>query len=247
MPGQRYAVVSCHVEAILDDRVWAAFSAFQRRAPGGFRIAPLVRPPDERAGEDDREAIWLERAREAARHGPLGHHTHFVGPTGARPAAAGPEHGERVRREGTWLRERGLEPRFFCGGGWYIDGDVAAAVADLGYADCTATAVRPGYLAPGAPRLALAEPAWLTLGATRLLELPTTHSLGAVARRVLDPRPLAGHVHVYFHDTDLIDPRRRAALAAALRLLGRRRAPLDLDRLAELAAQAPERAFSLAA
>jgi hypothetical protein len=38
-------------------------------------------------------------------------------------------------------------------------------------------------------------------------------------------------VHVYFHDTDLIDGRRRAALQAALGLLGRRCAPVAPEEL----------------
>ena len=242
MIGQPYAVVSCHVEAPLDDRTWAAFAAFQAGRPGGFRIAALMRPPDRAAGE--REEIWLERARAAAALGPLGHHTHFVGPGHARPERAGPEHAERVRAEASWVREQALAPRFFCGGGWYIDEHVASALAELGYVDCTATAFRPSYLAPGAPRLGLAEPAWLTVGGARLLELPTTHSLGLAARALLRP-PAA--LHVYFHDTDLLDRRRRLALHATLVALGRRRVPLDLDRLAdEAAASAPERPFASA-
>ena len=48
---ERYAVVSCHVERPLDDRVWAAFAAFQARPPGGIRVAALIRPPDPEAGE----------------------------------------------------------------------------------------------------------------------------------------------------------------------------------------------------
>jgi hypothetical protein len=43
---------------------------------------------------------------------------------------------------------------------------------------------------------------------------------------------LPRHVHVYFHDTDLLDGRRRRALAAALAVLGRRRTPSDLPSLA---------------
>ena len=119
MTGKPYAVVSCHVERPLDDDCWQRFSRLQERRPGGFAIAALLRPPDADAGED--AELWLGRARKAASRGPLGHHTHFVGPTHARPAAGGAEHAERVRREAFWLREHGLEPRFFCGGGWYMD------------------------------------------------------------------------------------------------------------------------------
>ena len=90
-------MVSCHVERPLDDRVWAAFSALQRRRPGGLAIAALMRPPDTDAGEHDDET-WLRRANDAAARGPLGHHTHFTSPTHARPTGGDP--GGRVRRAG---------------------------------------------------------------------------------------------------------------------------------------------------
>jgi hypothetical protein len=38
-------------------------------------------------------------------------------------------------------------------------------------------------------------------------------------------------VHVYFHDTDLLDRRRRAMLRLLLPLLARRAKPTDLDAL----------------
>jgi hypothetical protein len=225
MPGaQGYAVVSCHVERPLDDLVWDRYRELIRRRPAGFPIASLMRPPAE--GENGR--VFVERAREAAANGPFGHHIHWTSPTHARPTA--PDPAAAVRREGAWLREQGLEPRFFCGGGWYTDREVIGAVADLGYADCTATAWRPPYLPPGAPRAGLAQPAWVMLDdGRRVLELPTTHSLGAAARSLLGS--LLPVVHLHFHDYELLDGRRRAALAATLALLGRRRRPVGLDAL----------------
>src|SRR2546430_2372717 len=81
--------------------------------------------------------------------------------------------------------------------------------------DCTATAFRPSYLPPGAARLAAERPARLVLGSgARLLELPSTHSLGMLARG-LAGRLDAPVVHVYFHDTDLLEPLRRRTLLAA--------------------------------
>lgn len=241
--GKRYAVASCHVERPLDDRCWELFSSFQARRPGGFRIAALLRPPDEQAGED--VDLWLERAREAAARGPLGLHTHFVGPTHARPGSEGPEHAERVRREALWMRERGLEPGFFCGGGWYLDEAIAGVLAELGYADCTATAFRPSYLAEDEPRLAAEHPVWLTLAdGRRLLELPATHSLGMVSRAALGGLPT--YLHVYFHDTDLLSLKRRLALQTALSILGRRCEVTDLDGLRGSVADAPEEPFALA-
>ena len=191
------AVVSCHVERPLDDAAWARFDRLQRRRPGGFDVIALMRPPDGAYGED--ETVWLERARAAAARAPFGLHTHWTSPTHARPTGGDPA--ERVRRDTLWMRDRGLEPRYFCGGGWYSDDDVRAAVAELGLVDCTP---RIGEPSPGT--------------------LPTTHSVGALARAVL--RPLPGYVHAYFHDYDLLDTRRRAALAAALAVLGRRAAKI---------------------
>ena len=232
MGETRYAFVSCHVERPLDDRVWAAFARFQARRPAGFAIAALMRPPDPDACED--EQLWVERARQAAARGPLGHHTHWGGEKQARPVDD--DTAERVRREGEWIRSQGLEPRFFCGGGWYMDEAVARTLADLGYVDTTATAYRLSYLAEGAPRVSVAEPAWLGLGdGRRLLELPATHSVGMLVHALACPLPRI--VHVHFHDWDLVDRRRGVALAVALRLLRLRRRPLDLAQAAELAAR----------
>jgi hypothetical protein len=84
------------------------------------------------------------------------------------------------------------------------------------------------------------------LNGSRFLELPTTHSIGMLARAELDPRALREQVvHAYFHDTDLLDRRRAAALRSALWILARRREATDLDQLAsELAATAPSAAFA---
>jgi hypothetical protein len=237
------AAVSCHVERPLDDDCWRRFSRLQERRPGGFAIAALLRPPDADAGED--AELWLERAREAAERGPLGHHTHFVEPAHARPpGGGGPEHAERVRCEALWMREHGLAPRLFCGGGWYIDEGVATVVAELGYADCTGTAFAPSYLGEDAPRLSAESPAWLMLhDGQRLLELPSTHSLGMAARTTAGSLP--AYVHVYFHDTDLLSAGRRSALRWAFAVLGRRCEITDLDRLREPPNDLSERTFSL--
>jgi len=235
---ERYAVVSCHVERPLDDAVWARFSALQRKRRSGFAVAALMRPPDESAGENT--DLWLDRAREAASCGPLGHHTHWTAPDHARPTGEVAT-GERVLREGRWLREQGLEPTLFCGGGWYTDADVAEACAVLGYADCTPRARRPPYLPAGERWAELAAPAMIRLpSGASLVANPTTHSLGDLAR-VARRAALPAVTHVYFHDTDLLDRRRRALLAVLLPLLARRVRPTDLDRIARtLGSEAPE-------
>ncbi|HET7045374.1 MAG TPA: hypothetical protein VFI37_11040, partial [Gaiellaceae bacterium] len=230
----KYSVVSCHVERLLDDAIWARLERLVERRPAGFAIAPLVRPPDPAAAES--QEVWAERARRLAGLGLLGHHTHFGGVTQARPTAAGAA--ERVRREADAFARAGLRASFFCGGGWYMDADVAATAAALGYVDCSATSYRQPYLAADAPSVRVPEPTWLRLaGGERLLELPATHSVGMLLRDLLRRRPLEQPVvHLHFHDWDLADPRRRLALSLGLAILGRVRRPLDLDRLAETAA-----------
>ena len=233
---ERYAVVSCHVERPLDDAVWARFSALQESRPGGFAVAALMRPPDPAFGED--ESTWVARAREAVARGPLGHHTHWTAPDHARPTAPGA--GERVREEGQRLRELGLTPTLFCGGGWYTDSEVAQACAELGYVDCTPRASRPPYLGRGEQWASLSGPASVELPSDRTLRaIPTTHSLGDLARS-LTSRELPSLVHVYFHDTDLLDRSRRVLLGVVLRVLARRARPTDLDALAaQMPAETP--------
>jgi hypothetical protein len=244
-PGTRYAVVSCHVERPLDDRVWPAFARFQEQRAGGFPVAALLRPPDSASGED--EQTWLERAREAAARGPLGHHTHWTSPSHARPDGDGAlDAGARVLREGAWLRERGLAPTLFCGGGWYTDASVATACVTLGYVDCTPRAARPPYLDDQSRWAELAAPARLRLEGGVLLAVPTTRSVGDLVRAVARPWTLDEEVvHVYCHDTDLVDGRRRRLLVSALALLGRRRQRSDLDTVSSrLLPTAPERDWS---
>jgi hypothetical protein len=198
VPTESAAIVSCHVEQPLHDVVWNCFIDLQRRRPGGFDVIALIRPPDTAFGEDaDR---WLERVRRVADDLTLGLHTHWTSPSSARPTGGDPA--ARVRREAEWLRDHGLEPRFFCGGGWYSDDAVEHAVRELGLIDCTP---RQGLPSVGV--------------------LPTTHSLGRLARTVW--RSLPPYVHAYCHDYDLVDTGRRRAFITALTVLRRRRPPGD--------------------
>jgi hypothetical protein len=186
---ERYAVVSCHVERPLDDAVWTRFAALQEARPGGFAMAALVRPADPAFDED--EARWVDRARggceAVARSG--------ITRTGRRPTTLGrraTRTGARVLAEGRRVREPGLAPTLFCGGGWYTDVEVAEACAELGYVDCTPRATRPPYLAAGERWASLGEPARVELPSGRELSaIPTTHSLGDLAR-ALPRRALPG-------------------------------------------------------
>jgi hypothetical protein len=174
----------------------------------------------------------VERARRVERDGLFGHHTHFGGGTIARPpdpAVAA----DRVRRERWWLNDRGLKPRFFCGGGWLLDRPVAAAVAEANYVDCTALSSVPSYIIAAMPYLSATEPCVLILDdGQQLTELPATHSLGMASRSLLGARRVRpSRVHLYFYDWDLLDRRRAAALRVTLRVLCRRYRPLAIREL----------------
>jgi hypothetical protein len=121
-----------------------------------------------------------------------------------------------VRRELDWLHETGLAPKFFSGGGWYTDDAVRAAVAEAGLTDLTATTFA---LPSGGGRVVAGPEPGL---------LPATHTIGMAARGFRLP----DYVHVYFHDTDLLDRSRAAALRFALLQIGLRRPVRDLNALA---------------
>ena len=130
------------------------------------------------------------------------------------------------------MQELGLTPTLFCGGGWHTDAEVAEACAELGYVDCTPRARRPPYLPPGERWASLDTAAVVELpSGPTLAAIPTTHSLGDLAR-ALRRRDLPELVHVYFHDTDLLDARRRTLLRGVLPALSRRARVTDLDALA---------------
>jgi len=203
VPTLPAAIVSCHLEQPLRDEAWKRFDDLQASRPGGFDVIALIRPPDLAFDED--EELWLGRARIAAARAPLGLHTHWTSPSQARPTGGDPA--ARVRREAEWMRAHGLEPRFFCGGGWYTDEAVEQTVRELGLVDCTP---RDGLPGDGV--------------------LPTTHSLGRLARTVW--RSLPPYVHAYCHDYDLLDARRRRAFVTALTVLARRRPHGDALELA---------------
>ena len=104
-----------------------------------------------------------------------------------------------------------------------------AAVADLGYADCTATAWRPSYLPAGAARRrSTSRPgsASTTAGGCSSCRRRTRSE-----RRLARSAALPPVVHVHFHDYELLDPKRRLALQLTLAVLARRRRPTELGAL----------------
>ena len=235
--AERYAVVSCHVERPLDDRVWAAFAALQERRPGGFAIAALLRPPDAEAGRRTTSSGSSVRARprRAAHSGTT------------RTGRARRTHDRRVEtRRGVCAArapgcaERGVAPTLFCGGGWYTDRAVAAACATLGLRRLHA-ATSPARRTSKTGRWAeLASPAWIGLGRAASSAPSRRRTASATWRARSSARACRRRVHTYFHDTDLVDRRRRVADRGVLTMLGRRRPATDLDVVAASAReQAP--------
>ena len=183
--------------------------------------------------------MWLDAGSQAVSLGPLGHHAHWTAPDHARPSNG--DTGERVLAEGARLRELGLAPTLFCGGRLVHRCRGRRSLRALGYVDCTPRARRPPYLGEGERWASLDTPAVVELPSGHTLAaIPTTHSLGDLARG-LPRRDLPRLVHVYFHDTDLLDARRRALLRVVLPALARRAQVTDLDALAARALESAPR------
>ena len=227
---ERYAVVSCHVERPLDDAVWARFAALQDARPGGFAIAALMRPPDAAHGED--EATWLARAREAVGSG-AARTSHALDRAGPRTSDGRPAGGQgRARRDdacGTAASPRRCSAA--------AAGTRTSRSPRHARSSATSTArrraSRPPYLgsrrALGVAQRSLHASSSRRAGSSARSRRPTRSAISRARSRARTFRRL---VHVYFHDTDLLDRRRRALLHAGLRVLARRADVLDLDTLA---------------
>ena len=203
MRADRYAVVSCHVEQPARRRVWRAFESLLGGGPAGFVDHAVAAAARSASGED--ETRWLERARSGRQLAPLGHHTHWGGPTQARPGRRG--RCGAVVREAEWFRRHGLEPRLLL--------RRRLVPRRAGRRDACRLRVRRLHrddLPAAVPRgrcgrgCSSTDRARLRLPSGALLsELPATHSLGMLARglprcvarpsplpRLGAPRPTAG-------------------------------------------------------
>ena len=230
----RYAVVSCHVERPLDNDVWAAFERLLRRRPAGFTVTALIRPPDTRSGED--QALWLERARRADELGPLGHHTHWGGPTQARPAGDA-DAAELVRTKLNGFVPKGsVRSTSAAAAGistrpsqrrWRPSGTSTAARRRSDRA--TSRTTRRGCSSTARVRC--------SCRAARCCASCRPRTRSACSRAVF--ATLRGPVHLHFHDWELLDRRRALALEVVLRALRLRRRPIDADELVRRTAEAP--------
>ena len=208
---ERYAVVSCHVERLLDDRVWARFAELQERRPGGLRSPRCFgRPTRGRRGRG-RAPGSSGLARPPTR-GPLGHHTHWTAPD---PCAADAAATRRARAGGrrAGCGSTALRPTLFCGGGWYTDRAVARGLCRARLRGLHAACVT-ARLSPRRRRSARARRACAARARRAELARAADHALRRRrARGASRRRACRRVVHVYFHDTDLVDGARRGVIS----------------------------------
>jgi peptidoglycan/xylan/chitin deacetylase (PgdA/CDA1 family) len=238
---ERLRTFALHAERLHLDSVWRRTSAvLDRLERRGGRATMFVHPfeaIESGVSLGPRVAQLLDRGHEVAQH------THFY------EARSGDARGKlrtdldpanirrNLDRDLAYLRSLGADPRGFTSGGWVIEPEVEAWLADHGFAyDCSFRSFDLRYpsaaAAPGGGygRPELAGP---------LLRLPTTASLrGAVwslaGRRTpsLDVGDLTYSL-AYSHDYDLLV--RVRALASALVVEGWSRGPGRWITAAELA------------
>ena len=100
-PMSGHAVVSCHVERPLDDRVWRRLRVAAATTARRVRRHAAAAAATRRVGRE--RELWLERARRVQALAPLGHHTHWGGPAQARPQGE-VDAAAVVREEAAWFR-----------------------------------------------------------------------------------------------------------------------------------------------
>ena len=202
-------MVSCHVERPLDTAVWDRYRDLCIARPGWVSHRLAAATAGRRRG---RGAVRRARPRGDGARAVRAPHALDVADARAadrrrRPGGAGAARGTlaaRARARAALLLRRRLVHR--CGSDerrrrpgvrrFHRD-------ARRGRRSC-----RPTRRAPS-----LDAPAWIRLDdGRRVFELPSTHSLGSAARALAGDLPRA--VHVHFHDYELLDRKRRAALLA---------------------------------
>ena len=212
---ERYAVVSCHVERPLDDAVWARFS----RSSGDGRAAsrsprscgPPIRPSarTRRPGSSERA-----RQRRSARSGT----TRTGRPRTTRDRRGGRDDGRaRSRRGRTNARARSRADALLRR--WLVHGRRASPRRAPSSATSTARpALQPTSVsAPRASggRRSTRRPSWSCRRAASFAR-SRRRTRSAILRARSDAAICLELVHVYFHDTDLLDapagaPSRRPA------------------------------------
>ena len=180
------------------------FARLQQR-PAGRISHRRARAPARRAGGED-DALWLERAREAAARGPFGQHTHWT-----RPTTPGPPAATRARAccdEGAWLRERGAAADALLRRRLVHRRARRSGVRGARLRRLHAALRRGRRTSPTAPLgRSSAAPAWIKFRQVRPCSPSRPPARSASWRAGAIARQGSGEpvVHVYFHDTDLLD------------------------------------------
>ena len=223
----RYAVVSCHVERPLRRRGVAPLRAAAAAAARRLRDRGADAAAGGRGGRGALARACPRGASSSARSA--------CTRTGPRPTTRGRRAATRPRScasRASGCARPASTSRLFCGGGWYIDAEVARGRRGARLRGLHGDGVPPVYLERGAPHLQLQEPAWLELGSRRAPARAADDALDRDARaRRARARSGGQVVHAYFHDTDLLDRRRAAALRVGLAFLGLKRTATDLREL----------------
>jgi peptidoglycan/xylan/chitin deacetylase (PgdA/CDA1 family) len=238
---ERLQTFALHAERLHVATVWRRTSAVLARLERhGGRATLFVHPfeaIESGVSLAPRVAELLDRGHEVAQH------THFYEERGA--GARGKPRTDldpgnirrNLDRDHEYLRSLGADPKGFTSGGWVIEPEAEAWLAEHGFAyDCSFRSFDLRYPSPAAaPGGGYGRPQIAGL----LLRLPTTASLrGAVwsvagrRRTSLDVGNLAYSL-AYSHDYDLLVPLR--ALASALVVEGWSRGPGRWVTAAELA------------
>ena len=234
---ERYAVVSCHVERPLDARVWARVRR-TAAAPAGRDSRRSAHPASGlrggRARRDDLARARARRGRPRASRPPHALHEPDARPADRRrPGRAGRPGGSVAPRARALRRPSSAAAAGTRTQAWrrHVPRSDTWTSRRGRRARRTCRTGPPGRSSTGRRGSTSAPRPCSTA-------VPTTHGAGDLLRAVVRPG-LPAQVHAYFHDTDLVDPRRRRLIALGLRLLARRRPASDLDAVAASLDAAP--------
>ncbi len=244
---RRLESVAVHCERLHDDRVWYLVERVARAAANRGQFFTFFIHPfwPALAGCD-----ISERARRLAVLGhEVGQHTHYYDaattmvPFRKRTDLNTENVVRRLNDDYVSLMRAGVRPRGFVSGAWALPDVLPRWLAEHGFSyDCTyRTHAPPQPNRASRPDDRAAGPFPLENG---VLEVPTTASLRAAAMGLLRPRrqqPLLARLadveyrSTYLHDHDLLDVRKRGALAGLLWTARWRKWPISRsDELAEL-------------
>jgi len=217
-----------HVERLYDDGIWPTLRrALERLERHGGRATLFISTRRARQSERD----LGDRLQWLADHGhEVAQHTHFhrSSPPDSRPDAPAPPSADDIVAsldgDYDYLVEHGHVPRGFCAGTWSIYPAAAAWLRRREFRyDCSFRSYALDYDNPSAVAGDSHAGTALVDG---VLQIPTTASLGVMARRIATRRypsvPFGGSSYAlfYLHDWDLRVRRKEVAWHVLARRLG---------------------------